>query len=235
VSKAEAPALPTAPRLGRVLRRAAEDLYYHGVRLVPANLAWGIVVLGAVYLAASPIGIILGAVLVPLTFGLMGMATTLVRERTLVMSDLVRSVRTDFARRFALGLAQLALIAVAVVDLLVGLQIGGMIGLVLLVTAAYTLLAIWILAVAAWPIVMDPLREAMPLRPRLRLALFLVLGHPVRFTLLALVLAAVLTVSAVLAAALVTFAAVFAALVAAHFVLPAADRLEGRRTVPPEG
>jgi hypothetical protein len=45
----------------------------------------------------------------------------------------------------------------------------------------------------------------------------------------------VLTVSAVLAAALVTFAAVFAALVAAHFVLPAADRLEGRRTVPPEG
>jgi uncharacterized membrane protein YesL len=239
VSRAEtpgSPALPAAPRLGRVLRRAGEDLYYHGVRLVPANLAWGITFLVAVYLAGqSVLGLVIILALVPLTFGLMGMATIVVRERTLVMSDLARSIRTDFARRFALGLAQLALVAIAVVDLLIGLQIAGMIGLVLAVTAFYSGVAIWILAVAAWPIVMDPLRETMPLRARLRLALILVLAHPLRFLLLSIVLAFVLAASALLAAALITFAAAYAALVAAHYVLPAADRLEGRQTVTHEG
>ena len=199
---------------------------------MPANLAWGITFLVAVYLAGqSVLGLVIILALVPLTFGLMGMATIVVRERTLVMSDLARSIRTDFARRFALGLAQLALVAIAVVDLLIGLQIGGMIGLVLAVTAFYSGLAIWILAVAAWPIVMDPLRETMALRARLRLALVLALAHPLRFLLLSIVLALVLAASALLAAALITFAAAYAALVAAHYVLPAADRLEGRATV----
>jgi uncharacterized membrane protein YesL len=203
---------------------------------VPANLAWGITFLVAVYLAGqSVLGLVIILALVPLTFGLMGMATIVVRERTLVMSDLARSIRTDFARRFALGLAQLALVAIAVVDLLIGLQIAGMIGLVLAVTAFYSGVAIWILAVAAWPIVMDPLRETMPLRARLRLALVLVLANPLRFLLLSIVLAFVLAASALLAAALITFAAAYAALVAAHYVLPAADRLEGRQTVTHEG
>ena len=203
---------------------------------MPANLAWGITFLVAVYLAGqSVLGLVIILALVPLTFGLMGMATIVVRERTLVMSDLPRSIRTDFARRFALGLAQLALVAIAVVDLLIGLQIAGMIGLVLAVTAFYSGVAIWILAVAAWPIVMDPLRETMPLRARLRLALILVLAHPLRFLLLSIVLAFVLAASALLAAALITFAAAYAALVAAHYVLPAADRLEGRETVTHEG
>ena len=219
-----------------MLRRAAEDLYYHGVRLVPVNLAWGVVLLSTVFLAGqSLLGIVLVLALVPLTFGLMGVATTVVRQRTLVMSDLSRSIRTEFTRRFALGIAQLALTVIAVVDLLVGLQAGGLIGLVLVVTAGYTLLAIWIVAVAAWPLVMDPLREDVPLRARLRLALFLVLAHPIRFVILALVLAVLLAVSTVLAAALIMFAAAYAALVAAHFVLPAADRLGGRPTEPHAG
>jgi hypothetical protein len=47
---------------------------------------------------------------------------------------------------------------------------------------------------------------------------------------LALVLAAFLAASAVLAAALITVSVAYSALVAAHFVLPAADRLEGRPT-----
>jgi uncharacterized membrane protein YesL len=206
------------------------------VRLVPANLAWGIVLLGAVVLAGgSLLGIALVLALVPLTFGLMGMAATLVRERTLVMSDLARSIRTDFQRRFALGLTQIGLTAVALVDLGLGLQLGGMFGLVLVVIAAYTLLAIWILAVVAWPLVMDPIRASMPIRSRLRLAGLLVLAHPVRFTALAAVLAVLVLAGAVLAAALLMFAAAYVALVAAHFVLPAADRLEGRGALPPEG
>jgi hypothetical protein len=84
--------------------------------------------------------------------------------------------------------------------------------------------------VVAWPLVMDPLREGQPLRARLRLAVILVLAHPLRMGALALVLAAFLAASAVLAAALITVSVAYCALVAAHFVLPAADRLEGRPT-----
>jgi uncharacterized membrane protein YesL len=229
VSRAESPTLPAAPRIGRVLRTSGEDLYYHGVRLVPANVAWGIgLIVTSVALSRSILGLVLVLVLLPLTIGLMGMATTLVRERTLVMGDLVRSIRTEFAARLALGLAQLALFALAVVDLLVGIQLAGLGGLVLIVTALYTLAATWVVGVVAWPIVMDPLRVGDPLRRRLRLALILVVAHPVRLGALALLLAGLLVAGTVLTAAIVTFMVAYVSLVAAHFVLPAADRMEGR-------
>jgi uncharacterized membrane protein YesL len=230
VSRADRSAVPAAPRLGSVLRLAAEDLYYHGVRLVPVNILWGIgLLIVAFALARSVLGLALIIGMVPLTVGLMGMATIVVRERTLVISDFIRSIRTDFVPRMALGVAQLLLTALATFDLLLGLQLAGIAGLILVVVALYTLLAAWIVAVAAWPVVMDPVRNGEPLRGRLRLAVLLVLAHPLRMGALGLVLAALLMVSAVLTAAIVTVAVAYAALVAAHFVLPAADRLEGRQ------
>ena len=233
MSRADGQALPAAPGLGRVLRVAAEDLYYHGVRLVPANLLWGITLLVFVNLASgSVLGLVLLVVMVPLTTGLMGLATILVRDRSLAMGDLVRSIRSHFVQRFALGIAQVTVLVVAVVDLLIGLQLGGMLGVLLSAFAFYSLIGIWVVAVAAWPIVMDPVREDEPLRARLRLAIILVLAHPVRIGVLALVLAAILAVGTVFAAAIITFVAVYAALVAAHYVLPAADRLEGRQAKP---
>jgi uncharacterized membrane protein YesL len=233
LSGADGHALPAAPRLGRVLRIAAEDLYYHGVRLVPANLLWGVTLLVVANLASGSIlGLVLLVVMVPLTIGLMGLATIVVRDRSLVMSDLVRSIRSHFVQRFTLGIGQMVVLVVAVVDLVVGLQLGGLLGVILSATAFYMLLGIWVVAVAAWPIVMDPVREDEPLRARLRLAVILALAHPVRIGVLALVLAAILAVGTVFAAAIITFVAVYAALVAAHYVLPAADRLEGRQTQP---
>jgi uncharacterized membrane protein YesL len=232
VSRADRSAVPAPPRLGRVLRLAAEDLYYHGVRLVPVNILWGVGLLIALsVLARSVLGFALIIGMVPLTIGLMGMATIVVRERTLVMTDFARWIRTDFVTRFALGVAQLGLMAIAIIDLLVGLQVAGAGGLFLVVVALYTLLAIWVLAVVAWPIVLDPVREGESLRTRLRLAAILVLAHPLRMGALGLVLAALLAISAVLAAAIITVSVAYAALVAAHFVLPAADRLEGRQTL----
>src|SRR5687767_8344569 len=88
---AERRTVPPAPRLGRVLRTAVEDLYYNGVRLVAANLVWGIgAVLTAVALTRSAFGLLALLLMVPLTSGLMGMATALVRERSIVMSDFLR-------------------------------------------------------------------------------------------------------------------------------------------------
>lgn len=196
---------------------------------MPANLAWGIVlIVTSVVLSRSLLGLVLVLPLLLLTIGLMGMATTLVRERTLVMGDLISAIRTEFVARLGLGLAQLGLIGVGVVDLLVGLQLAGMIGLILVVTALYTLVSTWVVGVVAWPIVMDPHRVGEPIRGRLRLALYVVVTHPVRLGALAILLAGLLVAGTVLAAAIVTFMVAYVSLVAAHFVLPAADRLEGR-------
>ena len=236
MSRAERRALPPAPRLGRVLRTAAEDLYYHGVRLIAANLVWGIgAVLTAFALTRSPFGLVALLMMVPLTAGLMGMATALVRERSVVMSDFIRPIRARFWRVLALGAAQLALTFIAGFDLVLGLQIGGIIGIVMAVVAFYTGVALWVLAWTIWPIVTDPERRGEPVRSCVRLGALLVLAHPVRIGLMALLLAAITLVSTILAAAIITFAAAFLALVAAHFVLPSADRLEGRETMIVEG
>ena len=235
MSRAEPRTIPHAPRLGRVLRTAAEDLYYHGVRLVPTNVAWGLIVLGTIAVLGAPVVFVALIALVPLTAGVMGMATTLVRQRTLVMSDFIGSLRPRFWAIVGIGVAQLALIAVAVVDLLIGLQVAGVMGLVLTVTSAYTAIAIWLLAVAIWPLLLDPVRADLGVRQCLRLGALLVIAHPVRIGLLALVVGAVFAVSTVLLAAILTFALVFGFLVCAHYVLPAADRLEGRATVEPVG
>ncbi len=219
-----------------MLRTAAEDLYYHGVRLVVANLVWGIAAaLTAYAVSRSVLGLLALVILVPLTAGLMGMATALVRERSLVMSDFLRPLRGRVWRVLALGAVQLVLAVVTAFDLLLGIQIGGVVGLVMAIVAFYTGLALWVLAWTIWPIVTDPERSTEPIRSGVRLAALLVLAHPIRLGLMAFVLGAITLASTILAAAIITFAAAYVALVAAHFVLPSADRLEGRETMIVEG
>jgi hypothetical protein len=211
---------------------AAEDLYYHGVRLVVANLIWGIGALATAYLLTrTPLGALALVVMIPLSIGLMGMATALVRERSVVMSDFARAIGARFWRLLALGLAQLGMIVIAGFDLLLGLNLGGIVGLVLALVAFYTALAVGLLALTVWPIVTDPERRDEPVRAGVRLGALLVLAHPVRIGALAFLLAVLTLASTILAAAIITFAAAYIALVAAHFVLPAADRLEGRATL----
>ncbi|MDQ3690840.1 MAG: hypothetical protein M3406_12575 [Chloroflexota bacterium] len=231
MSRAEERTLPPAPRLGRVLRTAAEDLYYHGVRLVVANLIWGFGALVTAFaLSRSLLGLLGLLAMVPLTIGLMGMATTLVRERTVVMTDFVRGVRGRFWKLLGLGLAEFGLIGVAGFDLFLGIRVGGIVGLVLGVVAFYSILALWVVALTVWPIVLDPERRSEPMLSAVRLGALLALAHPVRVGLMAAVAAIIALVSMILAAAIISFAAAYIALVVAHFVLPSADRLEGRPT-----
>ena len=233
VSRAERRSVPPAPTLRLALRVAAEDLYFHGVRLVVANLAWGLAAVLTAFLLtrSTPLGLLALAGLLPLTVGLMGMATAVVRERTVVMSDFVRPLRGRLLRLLALGLVQVALVLLAVFDLLLGLQLGGFAGLLLSILAFYTGIAIWVLALVVWPIVADPERLGEPLRSSVRLGALLVLAHPIRMGLLALVLGAMALASIILVAAIITFAAAYLSLAAAHYVLPSADRLEGRATL----
>ena len=232
MSRAERRVVPPPPRLGRAIREAGLDLYYNSVRLVPANLLWGISLL--VILLVVSRGLILAPLLVlmvPLTMGLMGMAATLVRRRRLFWSDGIGAMRGRFWRLLGIGVAQLLLSAIAGTDILIGLQLEGFIGPIIVIGGLYTLAAIWLLAITTWPLLLDPVRAGDGVRRTLRIGLLLALAHPIRLGILALLLAAFLVVSTVLAAALVTVSGAIAMLVAAHYVLPAADRLEGRETL----
>ena len=222
------------PSLLRVIRTAAVDLYYNLIRLVVANVFWGASILLIAFLASGGLGLIAFVLLiglVPLTAGLMGMATELVRTRSLVLSDFVAAIRRRFWTHLGIGVAQLVITLVAVTNLIVGSQTAGILGPILAVTAFYTLVALWILAVSTWPLLLDPVRAEDRVRRIVRVGATLILAHPVRISGLAALLAAFFAVSVVLAAALVTIAGAFGFLVAAHYVLPAADRLEQRATL----
>jgi len=216
-----------------VLREAASDLYYHSLRLVAGNLLWGVVLLATLWLGvtAPPLLLIGGVALVPISIGLMRMATSVVREGHTVMSDFGAAFRPRAWRHLALGIGQLMLLVVAAVDLLIGVQLGGMLGTFLAMSAIYMLFAVWGLGVTCWPVLLDPLRDDEPIRQKLRLGVAVALTGPVRLTGVALLLIAFLAVSTILAALLLTVAVAFVFLAAARYVLPAADRLEGRATV----
>ncbi len=216
-----------------MLREAASDLYYHSLRLVAGNLLWGVVLLATLWLGvtAPPLLLIGGVALVPISIGLMRMATSVVREGHTVMSDFGAAFRPRAWRHLALGIGQLMLLVVAAVDLLIGVQLGGMLGTFLAMSAIYMLFAVWGLGVTCWPVLLDPLRDDEPIRQKLRLGVAVALTGPVRLTGVALLLIAFLAVSTILAALLLTVAVAFVFLVAARYVLPAADRLEGRATV----
>ena len=220
-----------------MLREAAADLYYHSVRLVAANLLWGVVLLATLLFAtaAPPLLLVGGLALVPISIGLMRMVTSIVREGHTVMSDLLAAFRPAAWRHLALGVGHLLVLVVGVGDLLIGVQLGGLLGTFLAVSAIYMIFAAWGLGLCCWPVLLDPLRRGEPMGHNLRLGIAVALAMPVRVTGLAALLAAFLAASTLLAALLLTVAVALAFLVAARYVLPAADRLEGRGTVEPEG
>jgi uncharacterized membrane protein YesL len=78
----------------------------------------------------------------------------------------------------------------------------------------------------AWPLIVDPVRETIPLAARLRLAAALLFVRPARIAVLGLAVAVATVISTVLTAAILTVSVSFIALVACRVVLPAADRLD---------
>lgn len=233
MSRAEA-RLPASLRLRTALREAAVDLYHASTRLVVGNLACGLVLLGVLVAltTAGNLGWLLLIAAIPPAAGLMRMCTSMVREGHTVLSDFTAELRRPW-RSMAIGAVQLFVLLVLVVDVSIGMARGDMLGVLLAVSAAYGTAIWWLLACTFWPIYLDPLRAPVPLRARLRLAGLLLVAHPVRIGALGLFLGAVLLASVVLFAAILTVSIAFAWLAAAKFVLPAADRLEGRATDQP--
>jgi hypothetical protein len=210
------------------MRDAASDFYYNGWPFLIANVAVTGVVLLAVYgsLYAGPWFLLLAAVAVVPAAGTMRMATRLRRDGHTDLGDFAE-VRHR-GRILLLGLAELAVAVVLVVDIAIALSLGSWLGVVLLIGSAYGAVVLWALSLVAWPILLDPTRDSMPIRARLRLAVLVLFVHGRRVGILAVVSALLLVVSTLLVAPVLTVAVSFVWLLAAGLGLVLADDVEAR-------
>lgn len=179
---------------------------------------------------ANAWSLLLALALVPLAAGTMRMATRLVRDGNTDFSDVTEVIRRPW-RVLALGTAQLVTTGVLVADMAIAASWQSWLGTFLVVSAAYGLLVLWTFALVAWPVVLDPERDDEGIRPQLRLALVVLLAHPVRISLFALLMGAFLLLATVAIAPVITFAVGLVWLAIARYVLPIADRIEGRETL----
>jgi hypothetical protein len=212
------------------VRLALSDLYYHSIRLVPANLAWGIASLavGWVAVTVSPVVALLLAPL--LAFPLLAvvrLAGLIVRGHDVVLSDASNVVRRRPGRTLLAGIATEGAVIVLIANVAIGLMTGAPLGLGLAVLAGWGLLAVALTVLPFWVILADPERPDIGVVEAARLAAGLLLVRPGRLIALSIVLAAVLAVATVLMAAVLTVGVAYAALVTARTVLPAADDIAG--------
>ena len=219
------------PTVRAAVRSAGADFYYQSLRLVPANLAWGGVLLAvlAIGIWISPLLALAVAPLLGLPFaGVTRLAAQIARGEDVVLSDVALVVRA-YARP-ALSAAALFELATIVIGANVagGIAAGGPIGWAFATLAAWGLVALWIFGLAFWPLLVDPAREAGSAAARARLAALAILDRPGRFACLGAVLAVVAVVSAVAFAALLSVSVAFIVLVASRVTLAAADELEAR-------
>jgi hypothetical protein len=229
VSRAEPEAVAAPPRLRRAARTAAVDFYYNAWPFLGANVAIGLVLLAAFYgsIFIGPWLLLLVAASVVPAAGTMRMATRLRREGHTDLEDFAE-VLHGRGRILLLGVAQLAIGLVLAVDVAIALAWGSWVGTILIVGAAYGIAVLWAIVVIAWPILLDPARDAIPIRARLRLAVLIVLLEPRRVAGLAIVAGLVLLVSTLLIAPVLTFSVSFVWLLVAGYALPLADAVAAR-------
>ncbi len=224
-------ARPVPPRLGPAVRASLTDYYFNSMRLVPANVVWGVGVVVVVLVAlAWPLGGLLFLPVLALpNAAVFRVAARIVRgEPSVGLHDIVAPYRRGggAAAMVALGAVVTVFGLVLGTNLVTGFGQGGPAGWVIATLAAWGLVALWCVAFVAWPLIVDPHRAGIPLRARLRLAGALLLVDPVRFGALGLVLAVISIVSTVLTAAILTVSVSFVALIACRAVYPVADRLD---------
>lgn len=229
MSRAEPLPRRSGAGLRSALKAAAVDFYYQSIRLVPANVLWGVTLLGLLALAigGGPLVPLVAAPLLAIPYvGVARLAVLTVRGRDVVLSDVWRAYR-EFGL-VALGLGAVLTLASVLLasNVVIGASQAGLVGWAFATLAGAGLVAIWVLSFPLWLLLVDPERSERRRRDRLRLAVLLVLAAPGRTALLALVLAVLLALSTVAFAALLTISVAYANLVAARYLLPLADRLE---------
>jgi len=226
---------PAAPAsVSAALPAALADFYYHSGRLVLANAAWGVCLVAVLGLAlfVAPIALaLLPAAAVPAA-GIARMAGAIVRGGEFVDARQFRSgVRRRRVAALAAGMLASATSLVLVVNVVTGASQGGAAGWAFATLAAWGLAAAWTWMFAWWPLLGDPARDAVRATDLARLAAAIVLVRPARMLAGAAVVGVLVAASAALVIVLAGTGVAYASLVAAHIVLPVADRMEDRGVV----
>ncbi|HYH94307.1 MAG TPA: hypothetical protein VD763_14200 [Candidatus Saccharimonadales bacterium] len=226
---------PDAPptRQPSALRAAAVDVYYQSIRLVPANLLWGVVflaILGALLLGMSLLLVVLVPLLGVVHVGLLRLATLIVRGQDLVLSDVATGIRQSGGAAALVSVGLLGVMAFLGADAWIGFTTGGPLGWGLATLACWGLAYAWAWALIVGPLLADPARAGESLRSRLRTATAVTMIAPGATVRLALVSGVLLAVSTVFLAALLMISVAFIAVYASRVVLPVADAYEGRTT-----
>lgn len=215
--------------LGAALRGAAFDFYYQSIRLVPANIVWGIALLGLVFVSLQfgPLVTLVAAPLLAVPYaGVIRLAAQAVRGRDVVLSDVLHAYRAYAVPAVIAGVGFVLAVAVFATNAVVGVSTGGAAGWAFATLAAWGLVATWTFAMVFWVLLVDPAREGVPATRTARFAALLLLAAPGRLGALAAVVAGLLLVSAVAFAALLTISVAYSGLVTARYVLPLADRFD---------
>jgi hypothetical protein len=225
------PSTPVArPSIPGALRASAIDIFYNSWRLVPANLVWGLgfVAIALLGLAAPVLGLLLVPLLALPTVGLFRIAALITRGEAVSLADGFTAWRRYLVPTLLAGVAITVGVVVATWDFVGGILSDSLVGWVLGTMAAWGLILVIAIAMAFWPLLVDPARAERRVRDRLRLAGLLVVAYPVRMAALLVVVVVILALSTVAFAALLTISLAYVALVTCRWVLPAADRLELR-------
>ena len=215
--------------LAAAFRAAAVDFYYQSIRLVPANLLWGLAFLAwlVVTVSTGPLVTLATAPLVAVPWvGVVRLAALTARGQDVVLSDVGTAIRRFGLVALASGTVLALAVAILASNAYLGASLGGPVGWGLTTLSLTGLLALWVLSWPFWVLLVDPEREDLPLRSRARLAALLVVAAPGRLAWLSLLLAVLLLVSTVAFVAVLTIAPAYAALVSARYCLPLSDRLE---------
>jgi hypothetical protein len=216
------------------MRAAAGDFYYNSLRLVVANVVWGVAffIIVALWASVGPIALLLVALLAIPWLGVVRIAALIARADDVVMSDAFGAYRRWLGPALAGGFGFVLATFALVTNLAIGLQFGGVAGWAFAALSLWCLVVTWLVALSFWPLLVDPRREDVGARRKLRVAATLAVAYPLRMAVLGLVAAVISVVSTVAIAAIVTVSVAYVALMSSRFVLVAADRLEGR--APPE-
>ena len=209
------------------LRRAAVDFYYQSIRLVPANVIWGVVLvaLGGATIALGLWVAIVGAPLLgPPLAGIYRLTGLVTRGRHVVLSDAFTATRELFVPSLLLAAAVAWGLGLGALNVAFGINSASPLGWAFATVAGWGVVALLIYAVVVWPLIADPARADEPARERARLAGYVVLAAPIRMFALAVVVVVLTVVSTIAFAALVTISVAFIAMASSRMVLPEADR-----------
>ena len=215
---------PRRPSLARAIRESFSRYIDEIVLFAIVNVGWALAFGAFAFVRIGlPVVVILTPLLALPTAALMRLAVATARDRTPTWPMAREELGRLAGRKVVLATIQLLIMGLSLTNVVLGGSMGGLAGIASAIVAGYALIAVSVYAVALWPIVCDPAREA-PVRDQLRLALAMVTLRPVQ-----LVVLAVITVLAVVVAIQLIVPLLFlpslVLITVAGYVVPVADRL----------